>query len=227
VSGGDVAKWRDRRTRFEGAKPAAVVDHPRRRAVVSTWALELQQRDVPIRVVGKITYVPAPSPLVWIALMLVLLAVTTAAAWSRAWGKWLAVALDVLLASDAIQSFGTAAATHESFASQLGRVLLAGLVTTVAWIVGIVAIAPLQRNHEGGLVAAGGVGLVVAAFSGVTDIGALGSSQVATVFPAVTARLAVSVAFGVGLGLVAAAVAVIARDPALRPTAIAPPARPI
>jgi hypothetical protein len=218
VSTGTRARWRDRRTRVEGTTSTAAVRHPRGKAIVSNWAIDARLGDHPIAVVGRITYVPPPNPWPWVALMVLLVAATVVAAWSRAWGRWLSVALGVLLASDAIQSFGTAAATHDSLGAQLARVLLAGLVTTIAWIAGVVALPALQRNHEGGLVAAGAVGLVIAGFSGVTDVGALTHSQVAIVFPAVTARVAVVLAVGIGVGLVAAAAAVIARDPSLRPT---------
>jgi hypothetical protein len=219
-----VARWRDRRTRYEGPQPAGG------KKVLSTWTVEVQRGPQRIAISGLITYVPGPSPLPWAIAVVALVAATVASAWSKSWGRWLSVALALLLASDVIHSFGTAAATHEAFAAQLARVLIAGLVTTAAWIVGGVAIPGLQRNHEGGLVAGAGVGLVIAVFSGVTDLGVFANSQVATVFPAVTARIAVALALGLGIGLVGAAIAVIARDPALRPT-VAPaasgtPARP-
>jgi hypothetical protein len=211
VSDGSRARWRDRRTRVEGSRPAAA----------STWTLELRAGARASTVVGRIVYAPPPSAWLWALVTLALLGATVAAAWARQWGRWLSVALAVLLASDIIHSFGTAAATHDSVPAQVARVLLAGLVTTVAWIAGIVALPWLQRNHEGGLVSAGAVGLVIAGFGGVTDIGVLTHSQVASVFPAVTARVAVAIAVGVGLGMVAAAALIIGRDPNLRPTVAA------
>lgn len=221
VNTAPIARWRDQRTRYEGP---AINGSTR---VLSTWTIELRQGTRAIAVSGLITFVPGPSPLLWVGLTLLIVAVTTAAGWSKRWGRWLSLALALLLASDAIHSFGTAAATHESLAVQLAKVLLVGLVTTAAWLAGIAALPSLQRNHEGGLVAAGGVGLVVAAFSGFTDVGVFAKSQVATVFPAVTARIAVALALGLGIGLVFAAIAVIARDPSLRPTTGTPaPPRP-
>ena len=209
-----VVRWRDQRTRYEGAAES------RATGPAGRWTIELQQGGKPIVVSGLITYEPPPSAWVWVAFTLLVAGLTTAAAWTKRWGRGLSVALAVLIASDAIHSFGSAAATHESLPAQLAKVLLVGLVTTAAWIVGVAALPSLQRNHEGGLVAAGGVGLVVAAFSGITDIGVFANSQVDTVFPAVTARIAVVMALGLGVGLVLAATAVIARDPALRPTVV-------
>jgi hypothetical protein len=212
VSSAPVVRWRDQRTRYEGAPPAKA------RQVVANWTIAMRAGDAPVAVSGIVTYIKGPSPWPWVGLLVVLAGLTVMAAWSSRWGRWLSVALALLLASDVMHSFGTAAATHESMAAQLVRVLLAGLVTTAAWVVGVVSIPSLQRNHEGGLVAAGGIGLVIAMFSGVTDVGVFSNSQVATVFPAVTARIAVAVAIGLGAGLVAATVVVIARDPRLRPT---------
>ena len=218
ISASTRARWPDRRTRFEGAPPPEVAAAPgQRHVVVSAWEIDLQAGASTARVVGRITYIPGPNPWPWVGATVAVFALVLAAAWSARWGMWLSAGLALLLASDAMQSFGTAAATHDSFAAQLVRVLLGGLVTTLAWIVGVIAIPALQRNHEGGLITAGAVGLVIAMFSGVTDAGLLGRSQVATAFPAVTARVAVVIALGVGLGLVAAAIAVIARDPRLRP----------
>jgi hypothetical protein len=189
--------------------------------VVGSWTIEMRHGETPVTVTGLITYVPGPSPWPWIALIVVFFAATIAAAWSRQWGKWLSVALALLLASDVIHSFGTAAATQSSLLGQIGRVLLAGLVTAAAWVVGVIAIPSLQRNNEGGLVAGAAVGLVIAVFSGVADVGVFANSQLPTAFPSDVARVAVALAFGLGLGLVAATIAVIARDPGLRPTAIA------
>jgi hypothetical protein len=216
VGPGTTVRWRDRRTRFEGQTTS------RAKHVASAWTIELRHGTTPIVVGGLITYVPGPSPWPWVAATVVLVAVLTAVAWTRRWGRWLSFALAVLMASDAIHSFGTAAAAHDSVTTQLVRVLLAGLVTTIAWIIGIAAIPSLQRNHEGGLITAAAVGIVIAMFSGVTDAGVFGNSQVATIFPAVSARIAVALALGLGIGLVGAAIAVIARDPALRPTTVAP-----
>jgi len=216
-----VVRWRDQRTRYEARPPAGGAQ------VLGTWNIALVRGDASMTVTGILTYVPGPSPWVWAATVVALVALTAAAAFRTRWGRWLSLALALLLASDAIHSFGTAAATHESFAAQLVKVLLAGLVTTMAWIIGVVSIPSLQRNHEGGLVAAGGVGMVVAAFGGVTDVGVFANSQVASVFPAVTARIAVALALGLGVGLVIAAVIVIARDPRLRPTTTGTPVRPL
>ncbi len=212
IRGEPVVRWADQRTRYEGPR----LSGPKRN--IGGWNLVLRRGETDISVSGLLTYVPGQSPLPWVVLTLALAALATAAAWTKQWGRWLSVALGVLLASDMIHTFGSAAATYESLAAQMARVLLAGLVTTLAWIIGVAAIPSLQRNHEGGLVTAGGVGLVIGAFSGITDLGVFANSQVPSVFPAVAARISVALALGLGVGLVAAAIAVIARDPALRPT---------
>lgn len=213
-----VARWRDQRTRYEGARLSGG------RHVAGNWNIEVEREGAPVVVSGVITYIPSPSPWPWVALSLVAFGVTLAGAWSKQWGRWLAVALALLLASDVMHTIGSAAATHESFGAQVLRVFVGGIVSTVAWIIGAIAVTWLQRNHEGGLVAAGGVGLVIAVYGGVTDLTVFVNSQVPSVFPAVTARAAVALALGLGIGLVAASIAVIVKDPSLRPKVITSPA---
>lgn len=214
IPDGRTVRIDDDRTVYEGPKPSGG------RRVVGSWTIELLRGESRIGVSGVITYVPGPSPWPWVALVVVLIVGTVGSAWSRRWGRWLSVALALLLASDLIHSFATAASTEASVAAQIGRVLLAGLVTAAAWVVGVISMPALQRNNEGGLVAAAAVGLVIAVFSGIADLGSFTNSQLPGAFPADAARVAVSMALGLGAGLVGAAVAVIARDPALRPTVV-------
>ena len=215
VAPASTARFRDDRAVYSGTEPSGG------RRVVGTWTIELRSGEAKVAVTGITTYVPGPSPWPWVALVVALVVITTTAAWSRRWGRWLSVALALLLASDVIHSFGTAATSDTSLLSQVARVLLAGLVTAAAWVAGVISVPPLQRNNEGALVAAAAVGLVIAVFSGVADIGAFTNSQLPTEFPANVARVAIALALGVGVGLVTATVAVIARDPSLRPTVVA------
>jgi hypothetical protein len=217
TGGGHSARWRDRRTRWEGPAPTGVAAAPdRSQVVVPQWLIALRRGAEDASVSGRITYVPGPSALPWLALAVVLLVATVAAAVLRRWGPALSAGVAVIVAVDVVHSFGIAAASHDPVLTQIGRVVLGGIVATLGWIIGAVAIGPLQDEREGGVVGAAVAGFLLAAFSGVGDFATLTRSQVPYAFSAAAARAAVAVTMGVGFGLALAALLVFRRHPELR-----------
>ena len=189
-----------------------------RHVVVGQWLIAVRRGTEFAAVVGRITYVPGPSAIPWLAVAAVLVIVTAAAALLRGWGIALSIALAVVIAVDVVHSFGIAAATHDPVVTQIGRVVLGGIVATLGWVVGAVAIGPLQDEREGGVVGAAVSGFLLAAFSGVGDISTLTRSQVPYAFSAGAARAAVVLTSGAGFGLALAALLVFRRHPELRAT---------
>ena len=165
---------------------------------------------------GRITYVPGPSAAPWLAIAAVLLVVTAGCAFLGRWGWPLSAALAILIAVDVVHSFGIAAASHDPLLTQIGRVVLGGIVATLGWIVGGTSIGPLQDEREGGVVGAAVAGFLLAAFSGVGDFATLTRSQVPYAFSASAARAAVAVTLGIGFGLAVAAAVVFRRHPEIR-----------
>ena len=217
TGGGHSVRWRDRRTRWEGPGPAAVKAAPdQTHVVVPQWLIGLRRGNEDASVSGRITYVPGPSPVPWLAVAAALLAATVAGALVRRWGAALSAALAVIVAVDVVHSFGIAAASHDPVLTQIGRVVLGGIVATLGWIIGAAAIGPLQDEREGGMVGAAVAGFLLAAFSGVGDFTTLTRSQVPYAFSASAARAAVAVTMGAGFGLALAAVLVFRRHPELR-----------
>jgi hypothetical protein len=217
TGGGRSVRWRDRRTRWEGAAPAAVKAAPdKRQVVVPQWLIALRRGTTDATVAGRITYVPGPTPVPWLAVAGVLLVVTAAGGLLRRWGPALSGALALIVAVDVVHSFGIASATHDPVLSQVGRVVLGGIVATLGWVIGAVAIGPLQDEREGGVVGAAVAGFLLAAFSGLGDVSTLTRSQVPYAFSAVAARAAVVITTGVGFGLAVAALVVFRRHPEIR-----------
>ena len=217
TGGGNSVRWRDRRTRWEGAAPPAVNAAPgQTHLVVPQWLIGLQQGDVGATVTGTITYVPGPSPAPWLGLAAVLLVGVLAVGFLRRWGLPLSAALALIVAVDVVHSFGISAASHDPWLVQIGRVVLGGIVATLGWIVGAAAVGPLQDEREGGIVGAAIAGFLLAAFSGVGDFATLTRSQVPFYFSPSAARAAVAVTMGVGFGLALAALVVLRRHPELR-----------
>jgi hypothetical protein len=213
---GRSVRWRDRRTRWEGADPPAVRAAPGRAHVLAHWVLPLRHGSEPVVVTGRIAWIPGPSAVPWLLLAAGLLAITAAFGRSRRWGRLLSGAVALVVANDVVHSFATAAGSGSSAAATVAKVVLAGFLSTAAWVGGAWAVGALQRENAGGLIAAAGAGLVVALYA-LSDAPSLGRSQVPYAFPAVAARAAVGGTLGMGLGLVAAVVLVFRRHPEMWP----------
>jgi hypothetical protein len=214
TSGGRSVRWRDHRTRWEGADPPAVEAAPGRAHVVQrAWTIRLQHGAEQTTVTGRIVYEPPPAVLPWALLAVGLFVLAAAAGAVRWWGPLLSAAVAVLVAVDVVQSFASGGVTGDSIPVLTVKVLLGGVFSTVAWVVGALSVGPLQRCKEGALVGAGVAGLFIALFSGLSDLGTLASSQVPSTLPPALARAGVSVALGLGLGLLGAVFVVIRTNP--------------
>lgn len=216
ISTGHTARWRDHRTRWEGPDPPAVEAAPGEAHIVSQWDIQLRRGDTASTVSGVITWVPGPSPLPGVLLAVSLLAATVAGAFSRRWGWWLGAAVAVLVAADVMSSVTAAAASETNTGDFLLQMLLGSFMATVAWVVGALAVGPLQRERSTGLFAAALVALILTLYS-LPDALGLGRSQLPNVAPAAAARAATATVLGVGLGLMAAVVIVFKRNPELLP----------
>jgi hypothetical protein len=204
---GRTATWADRRTFWTGAAPAGVAKSPGvEQFVVASWTIPVQAGATVADVSGRIVWVPGPSVWPWLALVLAMAGATIGVGLSRWWGVGLSTAMAVLVALDAVHTWGIAAAPGGGVGVEVGRLLTAGGFSVGAWVIGILAIDPLQRHREGGLLAAAIAGAVIAIFGGLGDITSLGRSQLPVIFPAGPVRVAVAASLGLGVGLVAAAV---------------------
>jgi len=213
VSSGHSVRWRDRRTRWEGGQPDSVRLHPGTLQVVSAWTLPLLDagNGAAVAVTGRITWVPPPSLGLWLALAAALLLVPLAAAATRWAGPLLAGCLGVMVALDVAHTVGLALATRDPAWKEALRVLFGSdSISVFAWVAAALAIGPLQRWQEGGLVTAGITGLVIAILGGASDAAALVHSQVPVTFSPTLARTAIATSLGLGLGL-AAVTAVVER----------------
>jgi hypothetical protein len=217
ISTGHTATWRDRRTRWEGADPPEVRQAPgAAQVVVPTWAVDLRRGDIPVRVDGRITWVPGPSPWPWLLAAAGLAAGCVALLRWRHWAPALSACLAVVVALDVVRNVGVAMAPAGSPAVVVGTVMIGGMLSVVAWVVGAWAVGALQEGRDTAVLAAGGVGFFVALYS-VSDFSVLRRSQVPQAFSTTFARAAVTGSLGLGAGLALAAVVVARRDRAAGP----------
>jgi hypothetical protein len=218
-SGSRTVSWPDRRAYWSGPPSAGVATSPgSRQIVVPTWTIPMQAGALSVHVVGRIVWVPGSSPWPWLGLAFLLTAGIVALAFTGWWEPALRAGVAFLIAVDVVHTWGIAAAPGGRLGSEVLRLLTAGTVSVVGWIVGALAIDLLQRRRDVGLLAAAIMAAEIALFGGIGDAATLVHSQVPVDFPVVVARVAVALSLGLGLGLVAAAVLRLRRFPISQPT---------
>jgi len=205
ISRRPTATWRDRRTRWEGPSPDSVRAAPHTRQVVSPWLITVTRGSEQSALTGRILWVPPPSAVPCVILATAFAIVTLALVSTRAWPRWLMVALVVLVVNDIVHTLASAGATHDGVGSVLFRVFVSGFYGTIAWVLGALALKPLAARRDLGALLAGITGFFLAVLGGATDASAIGRSQLSFLLPATVARFEVALSLGVGTGLVAAA----------------------
>lgn len=204
--GGEYS-WHDHRIHFMSPSLPPQVD-PSVREVQRIWdwslPLVVDGRDVTVQ--GELVWVPGPTPLVPVGLVVVLAALAVAAAW-----RWPGTAGWMALAGTAVTAAVGAAKLTVVPAGAEGEPALVVLpaVTLALLTVGLVA-GRRGIGRAGLLVAAAGIPLLI---WGVLQAGALSRPIVPGPVPAVWVRVAVAVAVAVGLASLTAAVRALLAGP--------------
>jgi hypothetical protein len=205
TSTGHTARWRDQRTRWEGADPPSVAQAAgTAQVVVPTWRLPLRQGDTPVVVVGRILWVPGPSPWPWVVLAAVAAGLCLGLSRRRRWEVPLSAGLAAVVAVSIVRTVGLEAASGRPPASVALTVVATSLVPMVMWGLGAWAVAAVQARQEHGILAAGVVGFFLALLT-LGDLPTFTRSQVQTAFSASFSRAALALTLGLGLGVAGAA----------------------
>ena len=134
-------------------------------------------------------------------------AAVVAGVFTRAWRPVLVVATAVAIASDVVHTAGVA------FGSQTGsafRLLTTTPYSVVAWIIGVVGIVLLFRQPLAGLYTTSFAAIVIGGLGGLSDIGDLYHSQLASGVGTTPIRAAIALSIGLAVGIpVASYVAVL------------------
>jgi hypothetical protein len=204
VAPGTTATWSDRRIRWTGdqAPPTVQRSPGRAQVVIPRWTVRLRDGDRLVQVTGEVRWVPGPRPLPWLLLAVLLALGVIAAGGTVLWRGALAAVLGVVVAVDLVHTAGTWAGVD---APLTARVLASG-IPLAGWAVALLSIRQLVRGRaESGLfqllLAAG----LIAIIGGLSDLGTLLRSQVATALPEGLARAAVAGKLGLGAGAIVAA----------------------
>jgi hypothetical protein len=204
-SGRHVVRWRDRRTRWEGSPPGIVRLEPNRAHALSAWTIGLRRGARKAEVRGTLLWAPGPSATPWLIVAAWLVLITVAVSRLRAFGSPLAVITFALVVADVVHTVAQVGASRDGLGILAVRVLLGGVFSLAAWIVGLAALRSLAANREGGVFAAGIAAFFIAMLTGIGDSSALGHSQIPSLLSPPTVRALVATTLGLGLGVVIAA----------------------
>jgi hypothetical protein len=208
MSSGHTATWHDHRVHWMGSSPPAVVQREPGafHRLKARWTVPLRYESRPMVISGRLDWVPGPSGWPWLPVILGLGAIGFAAAYRQRRG--LAIAVVVAMVGIDLAHTITAEATRSG--TELGKTLQFfgdNFVSVAVWIAAVLTIRGLRRGAvvaRYGLILVGGM---VALVSGLSDLSTLWKSQLATAGPHLLARAEVAAGLGLGLGVVAGAVA--------------------
>jgi hypothetical protein len=204
ISDTPVTIWHDHRTHWMGAVDPPTVQHDpgARHVVIRDWRVPLRVGAQKLAVTGDAVWIPGPSPWPWVAGAIVLAAAVVALSRTRRWVAVMQAALAVLLVSETVHVIGAWQATTASIASRT----VSSIYSIGGVIVCVLALAWMRRRDPWAATPAVLIaGLFVLVAGGLADVTALTRSQIPTTLPDGLARLTVTIALGVGSGLVIAA----------------------
>jgi hypothetical protein len=207
TSGGRSVIWRDRRTRWEGPRPAQVAAAPSQsHLVVPLWSIQLRQDDRPVLIEGQISWVPGPRAWPWLIGSLVLAGIVIVAGMRWRAGPVVTAAAGIVVPVSVVHAYAAAQVSGGSTMAIAARALAANFYSVPAWVLGVVAAARFGRASDdsagdSGVLLAGVCGVWLALIDGALDIPVLGRSQVPTGLPAGAARAATTIILGLGVGM--------------------------
>jgi hypothetical protein len=223
VSDAPVASWHDHRTHWMGTQdpPEVRRDPGQVHVVIADWKIPLRLGAAKITVTGDARWIPGPSPWLWVLGAIALAIAVVLLCRTRRWSKVMQASLAVLIVSETVHVVGAWQATTASIGSRT----LASIYSIGGVLVCVLALIWLRRKDPWAATPAVLIsGLFVLIAGGLADITTLTRSQIPTSLPAGVARLTVTIALGVGAGLVIAAASRLRAPPAPRR---APPAQPV
>ena len=209
VSDEPVARWHDHRVHWMGNEPPPAVRAApsQEHTIYDDWVVPMRYGTDEVEAHGTLRWIPASSAAPWYGVIAAAVLAIVAVGLTRYWRLGLMIATAVVVAAGLTFAVGVAGAPGTAGASWT-RFLAGGLYPMIGWICGVVGIRRLARRQPDGALLTLITGFVTATIGGLTDLGALRSSQVAFAWSGDLARLLIAISAGGGLGLmIASAVA--------------------
>jgi hypothetical protein len=158
-----------------------------------------------VRIAVALDWVPGPSGLPWIPVIVVLFAAGVLGAVSaRSW-RLLALLVGLLVVSDVAHAIGFEIPRPGANPTKFVQFLGGSFVAIAVWIAAIPTVIGLVRRRVEAFYGVVFVALLIALIGGATDLSALWKSQLPDAGPAWLTRVEVVIALGLGGGLVAGA----------------------
>jgi hypothetical protein len=207
ISSGQTARWHDHRIHWMGGQlPPTVAAAPDTFHHLSQQNIVLLRDGNTVRIAVAFDWVPGPSGLPWIPVLIVLFVIGLFGALMPRWWRILAVLVGLIVVSDIAHAIGYEIPRPGSNTTKALQFLGGSFVSIAVWIAAIPTIVTLLRRRAEALYGVVFVGLLVALIGGATDLSALWKSQLPDAGPAWLTRVEVVVALGLGGGLAVGAV---------------------
>jgi hypothetical protein len=204
ISDSPVSTWHDHRTHWMGNEdpPAVRRDPSHVHVVIRNWKIPLIDQGRRLTVTGDALWVPGPSPWPWIVGAVALAVLVTLLCRTSAWVMVMELALGVLIVSETVHVIGA----WQAATASVGSRALASVYSIGGIVVCALALVWLRRRDPWAATPAVLIaGLFVLVAGGLADLTTLTRSQLPTSLPDEVGRLTVTLALGLGAGLVAAA----------------------
>jgi hypothetical protein len=204
ISQSHTASWHDHRTHWmDSADPPVVRNDPSHvQVVIRGWTIPLIEQGRRLTVTGDVLWVPGPSPWPWIIGAIALAVLVVVLCRSSAWVVVMEAALGVVIVSETVHVIGS----WQAATASLGSRALASVYSIGGIAVCVLAFVWLRRRDPWAATPAVLIaGLFVLVAGGLADLTTLTRSQLPTTLPDAAGRLTVTLALGLGAGLVIAA----------------------
>ena len=207
IGNGNSARWHDHRIHWMSAQPPpAVAADPGSFQHLSQQNIQIVHNGQTSRIAVALDWVPGPSGIPWIPVIVVLFVLGFLAATLPKWWRLLAALVALLVISDIAHAVAYEIPRPGANPTKLLQFLGGSFVSVAVWAAAVLTIVALVRRRIEALYGIVFVGLLVALIGGATDVSALWNSQLPDAGPTWLTRVEVALALGLGAGLVVGAI---------------------